>query len=481
MNNDILRLAASAFKSALQRQDRQAILAAARQLIALEAPLGDQWLGLSQQVFKWGELNLALTALNCWHRQGTPANVVNYEKAMILSLAGQTARAQKLVEALPAGFPTEVANAYLRGALAFNLGQLRDAEKEFRRALKARPDSGRSWQGLAHFGTISDADYSAMRALANAPRFDDPEDHAAVENALGLVEHRRGNRADAFSHFEKSTNIVRQGRAYSAEENEQSAQIAGRWTAEEISCLAECPAAEARKPIFVTGLPRSGTTLVEQILAAHSAVDGGGELGLAMQLEAISDGFAPADLKRYVEAGGKLRDLRESYLRLVAERIPGEGAFIDKTLNQSRSLGPYALIFPDAPVLWLRRDPLDNAWSIFRTWMSRSAIAGWSLADIAHHMKLEDRLFAHWKSVLGSRMLIVPYAELVTHPEEWIARMTAHCGLEVEAQQHRFHETSQRVTTASSLQVREPINRRGIGSAEPYREFMRPFIEAYEA
>ena len=481
MDIDALRIAAAAFKSALQAQDRQALIAAARRLVELEAPLGQQWPGLVQEVFRWGELNLALSALNVWHRQGTPANAVNYEKAVLLSLSGLTDRAAKLAEALPADFPTPVANAYLRGSLAVGMGRPQVAEAHFRRAVEARPDSGRSWLGLVQAGKPGEDDRKAMQALAVGHPLEDQEDHAALENALGLLAERRGDYAAAFAHFDRSTHVVRGQRPYSKDDNEQSAQIAASWFASDMQASQTPSPRSTRKPIFVTGLARSGTTLVQQILTAHSGVDGGAELGLAIQIEAIVGGFAPPDVEAYLAAGGTLGVLRETYLRLVAERLPGEGAFVDKSLNQSRSLGPFAMLFPDSPVIWLRRDPLDNAWSIFRTWLSRSAVSGWSLEDIAHHMKLEDALFDHWSRQLGDRMLAVPYAELVERPDHWIERITHHCALTPESAQLEFHQAARGVSTASVMQVREPINRRGLGSAERYRPYLKPFIDAYEA
>ena len=123
MEISALKIAAAAFKGALHSQDRQALISAARRLIELEAPLGPQWTGLVQEVFRWGELDLALAALNVRHRQGESAAAINYEKAVLLSRSGITERASTVAEALPADFPTPVANAYLRGAIALTRGQ----------------------------------------------------------------------------------------------------------------------------------------------------------------------------------------------------------------------------------------------------------------------------------------------------------------------------------------------------------------------
>lgn len=137
------------------------------------------------------------------------------------------------------------------------------------------------------------------------------------------------------------------------------------------------------------------------------------------------------------------------------------------------------MMFPNAPIIWLRRDPLDNALSIYRTWLANNTVGSWLLKDIANHMKLEDGLREHFARELGGRLLVVPYEDLISDPSGWIERITTHCGLDPEPGQIEFYKADRGVTTASSMQVRKPINREGIGSARPYRELMQPFVDAY--
>jgi tetratricopeptide (TPR) repeat protein len=473
-----LKLAAAAFKSALQAQDRQAVIAAAERLIELDAPLGQQWQGLAQEVFRWGELNLALRALDTWASQGSAGPFAGYQKAAMLARVGKAAEAASEMATLPPDAPTPVANAYLQGALATNLGKEREAERHFRRALKAAPESGRSWLGLVQLGPIGRADETAMRDAAPAIRRAPVEDRAAYAIALGMLEHAAGHYPEAFAHYREANEIERERYTYDAADNEASAAIAGSWTAGEIAEFAAMVPAPVRRPLFVTGLARSGTTLVEQILASHSSVDAGGELGLALQLEAIVGGFAPADFHAYLAGNGSLASLQGTFLRLVAERVAGAGPFVDKTLNMSRALGPLSALFPDSPIVWMRRDPVENALSIYRTWLANNVVGGWRLEELADHMRLENRLLEHWRHELGDRLLVVQYEELVEDPRGWTERITRHCGLEVEPRQFESHRSERAVTTASALQVRQPINRRGIGAAEPYRAFLKPFIDA---
>jgi hypothetical protein len=163
----------------------------------------------------------------------------------------------------------------------------------------------------------------------------------------------------------------------------------------------------------------------------------------------------------------------------MAERFGREGRIVDKTIDVSRFMGLAASVLPEAPLIWMRRDPLDSAWSCFRTFFIHGVAWSYDLTDIAHHFRLEDRLLAFWQDRLGDRLLVVPYRDLVDASEEWTKRIIAHCGLAEEAGVFAHHETERAVATASSLQVRRPINRDGLNVAAPYAKHLQPFIDAY--
>ena len=180
---------------------------------------------------------------------------------------------------------------------------------------------------------------------------------------------------------------------------------------------------------------------------------------------------------------GSLAAMAALYLHLLSERFGPQvgmgGRVVDKTIDNSRFLGLIAAMLPDAPLIWMRRDPIDSAWSCFRTFFIHGVAWSYSLTDIAHHFRLEDALLAFWKQRLGDRLLVVPYAELVEAPADWTRRLLAHCGLAEEAAVHAPHRTERVVATASALQVRRPINRDGLGVAAPFRAHLQPFVDAY--
>ena len=479
VNMQSLQAAAAQFKQALQRDDRTGLVEAAKVLVSQSAPLGPQWSGAADQLVRWGELELALSALDLWKAQGAPPFAAEHQQAVLLARTGHNRAALDKVTAIPENLPAPEANAYLRASAAVTLGDLETAEAEFRRVLKAVPESARSWLGLAQMERLTEEDRRSIEALAASGAAKEQTDRAALEHVLALLAHRERDFATAFAHYRRSTEIKGETMKYQAQDNVASARIAAAWTSDSIGQHAQTAPESERKPIFLTGLPRSGTTLVEQILSAHSQVDGGGELGLAVQVEATVGGFAPSDFDNYVARGGSIEALRVLYLRLAGERIGGTGRFVDKSLNQSRSIGPLSVLFPNAPIVWMQRDPADNAWSIYRSWLANNVVGGWSLAEIAHHMRIEEAMLDHWRAQLGERLLVVSYADLVDAPDQWVERITRHCGLKPEAGQIDFHKSDRAVSTASFLQVREPINRRGIGVAAPYREHMAAFDAAY--
>lgn len=463
-------------KAALARRDRAASTGAIRTLLALEAPLGAQWKSLAAVAKQNGEVSDALAAMELYAGPAPRSPSLIYELAAIRAQVGRLAEAAELIEQIPGDVPTAEANAYIRGTIASNLGHFDSAREHLRRAVAINPLSGQAWLALAMIDRLADDDARAMEDAAPRMSTAAPADRAAFLYALGKLRDQQSRHDEAFAAIEEGAAIMRSLRPYNLRRDEASAASAiDGWKLKG----EERNQAPTTRAIFVTGLPRSGTTLVEQILAAHSAVDGGEELGLFRLLEQDIGGKSAGDLDAYCARGGGLDELRALYSHLLAERYPGAGRVVDKTLNLSRYAGLVATLFPDAPIIWLRRNPLDCAWSAFRSWFLRGIDWSWSLEDIAAHFKIEDRLFAHWSGLLGNRVLVVDYAKLVSDSNRQIDRILSHCGLPRETACFSPHKSARAVTTASVAQVREPINLRGIDSALPYCEHLKPFSAAY--
>lgn len=449
----------------------------------MRAPLGPQWHGIAELMRVSGELTLAHAAMDAFVVAAGNTPAARYAKVVLLTQSGRQKEAHALLSKLPTSVPTPAGHAFVLGNIEMTLGQTASASESLLTALRHQPGWGPAWLTLAT--TINFAnDPLAAQILAEhgAAQSQGPSDLARYYYALGKMHADRREHAEAFAAFSRGGELLGQEGSYSRKGNEaNAAQARLGYDAGVLDQMRTLARRNTSRPIFVTGLPRSGTTLVEHILASHSAVLDGGELNLIQHVAVQAGGVSAAALQAYIDKGGAPDDLAALYLHLLDERFGTEGRVVDKTVDASRCIGLIATALPDAPIIWMERDPLDNAWSCFRTFFIHGLAWSYNLEDIAHHFRLEDDLRAFWKAKLGDRLLVVPYHALVDDAEGWTRRILRHCGLAEEAGAFVPHKTDRVVATASALQVRRPINRDGLGVAEPYRDLMAPFLKAYES
>lgn len=466
---------------ALDQRERSAINALIFELLRRGAPLGRQWRTLALVLSQNGEHKSAIRAIRNYARWGSGDPQVRLEEVFTLQRAGRIDEALRALDALPETVPSRGAHAYLTGTLESMAGRLPRATERLSEAVRLTPQSGRAWLALAIIEKLDHASSIGDAIIEHDPRKAEAamEEPDAYFYALGKVHADRGEHRHAFEAFSEGARLARSLLPYDPEaERKRVEQVAGGYDRAFIDRVAATVTIDTARPIIVTGNPRSGTTLVEQILASHSAVADGGELDVMRVVGQEVGGPLEADLERYLQKR-PADTLAALYLHLLDERFDGKGRIVDKRLFASRSLGMIAAILPQAPIIWMRREPLDCAWSCFRTYFNQSSPWSHDLKTIALHFRLEDMLLEKWQRVLGSRLLVVPYEELVDAPTTWTKRLLDHCGLAEEPGVFSPHQTDRAVMTASVAQVREPINKKGIGVAEPYRAFMRPFIDAY--
>jgi len=469
-------------KAALSCHDRPETNSCVSRLLDECAPLGEQWRAISHLMQVSGELTLALRAIDAFIAASTNKPMARYAKVVLLTQAHRQHEAHELLKALPDDVPERGGRAYVLGNTAITLGRLDEGRAYLLEALSYRPGWGPAWLSLANAGNLAnDPIGDRMLTEAAAAEQHGQADLARFCYALGKLYSDRGDTNAAFASYARGAALLRSETPYNRTANATNARLAMTgFTADFFDCRRKFDPANVSRPIFVTGLPRSGTTLVEHILASHSQVHDGGELNIVQHVAVAAGGTSGEAVARYLASGGKTNTLGNLYLHLLSERFGPAGRIVDKTIDASRFLGLIATALPDAPLVWMRRNPLDNAWSCFRTFFIHGVAWSYSFLDIAHHFNLEDQLMSFWKSVLGDRLLIVPFTELVNAPALWTSRLLTHCGLAEEAGPYAPHLTKRRVSTASSLQVRRPINREGLGVAEHYREFMHAFVENYK-
>lgn len=236
-------------------------------------------------------------------------------------------------------------------------------------------------------------------------------------------------------------------------------------------------------PIFIVGLPRSGSTLIEQILASHSLVDGTHELpDVPRTIKTINDqrpqgeGY-PMALRHY---GKELAALGQQYIDTTARYRKGAPYFTDKMPNNFASIGLIASILPNAKIVNARRHPLDSCMGCFKQLFYKGQSFTYDLVELGEYYLEYERLMAHWHEVLPGKVLDIHYEEMVADQENQTRKLIEHCKLPWEDQVLRFYETDRAVITASSEQVRQPIYSKSVNSWRRFEAHLEPLIEVLE-
>lgn len=236
-------------------------------------------------------------------------------------------------------------------------------------------------------------------------------------------------------------------------------------------------------PVFIVGLPRSGTTLAEQILASHPLAEGAGELfdldHIVRNLREARDAPFPNGIGK--AAAELIRGYADRYLDRRQRAFPNARRIVDKMHMNFRYVGLIALLFPNARFIHCLRNPMDNGLSIFAQQFRPGYAYAYDLAAIGHYYRLHERLMDHWKAILPGRVFALRYEDLVLDPETWSRRLIEFCGLEWDDACLNFHENERAVRTASHWQVRQPLYKTSVERWRRYETRLAPLAEALEA
>lgn len=471
-------------KEAFSRGDPDKAVFLIKSLFRQGANLGERWGEIAQIALQLGEITLAVKASKRFAKTDRKDVMRQLRHAALLAEAGQVRQAHMVMapfEKKAAGNPSIW---HFMGTVKSLLGEREAAKQDFLKVLNAWPTAGQSWFAYAALKTFTpdDPDLAKMEQLSGQMSGVDPQTRGAFLYALGKAWEDAGDIDRSFLYYKKGARLFHQNRPFDHSADETFCkQAVQSYTAK---ALAELPSSqcESSRPIFVTGLPRSGTTLVEQILASHTKVKDGGELNLFRIALMPLGGFSFEHARRFSAGAGRhttWNHLAKKYLYLLEERFGRGGRIVDKTLNHSRFIGLIRHVLPEAKIIWVRRDPNDTAWSCFKTYFNRGMNWTYSLEGIAHYFKMEDILFTHWRKEFPERIHVVHYEELVRDPEVVIPAMLTHCNLEDESQTRKFYETRRSVATASLAQVRKPLTQASIGRWKPYAAHLKPFRNLY--
>jgi hypothetical protein len=314
---------------------------------------------------------------------------------------------------------------------------------------------------------------AAERALAGGL----PVQHAAnLHHALGKYYDDVEDRDAAFEHHRKGNELARRSRPRydPAEMTERVTGILAAFDAEALAGLVS-GGTDSDRPVFVVGMPRSGTSLTEQILASHPRVFGAGEL---LYWIFAADAERRAAPERRAAA---IAELGRAYLDGLAAQAPDASRVIDKLPVNFRHIGLIHAALPGARFIHLERDALDTCLSIYFQGFSAAHPYATDFGDLAHYYRQYRRLMAHWRAVLPAGTLLdVRYEDLVGDPEALSRRMLTHIALPWDPRCLEFHSNDRPVLTASNWQVRQPIGRGSIGRWRRYERFIGPLREALD-
>lgn len=364
-------------------------------------------------------------------------------------------------------------------------GRYEEAVTSYRRALEALPHYGEAWYSLANLKVyeFSDTDVTAMREFRTNDNLA-PVDRVFLSFALGKALDDRDVAEEAFDHYARGNAIKKAQSRYDSKS--MSADLAAQESvcSEALFAARDGVGCPAEDPIFIVGLPRAGSTLLEQILASHSRVDGTMELPNVLTLvqrlrRPARSGKATAYPEVLAElSDDELREMGETYIEETRIHRRGAAFFIDKMPNNFRHLGLIRLMLPNAKVIDARRHPMACGFSAFRQLFAEGQAFSYDLRDLGRYYRDYANLMDHFDRVLPGFVLRVQHEDVVADLAGSVRRLLDFCGLPFESQCLEFHRTRRDVRTPSSEQVRRPIYRSGLDAWRRFEPWLDPLKEA---
>ena len=371
-----------------------------------------------------------------------------------------------------------------------DLGRYDEAEQALARAIALAPDQPRLyyyWGQIARW-TANDPRLATLEALAGKAASLPIGQQAELQFARAKACADCGNPEQAFRHQIEGGRLLRRIVRY--DEASALREMADLCHAIDASWLARQQGAgdPSTLPVFIVGMPRSGTTLVEQILASHSRIRGLGErLDWPHAIaRACGTPTVPAAFARYAASwsGPELRRLGMRYLATVRREVPPHAERVtDKLPANFQFAGLIHAALPNARIIHVRRDPVDTCLSLFSILFAGHAQPfSYDLGELGRYYRIYEKVMEHWRSVLPSGvMLELRYEDVVNDLEQQARRLVAHCGLAWDDACLAFHQTVRPVRTVSHAQARQPIYRTSVGKPRPPLELLRPLLQALAA
>jgi tetratricopeptide (TPR) repeat protein len=368
--------------------------------------------------------------------------------------------------------PRNVFAMFGMGQIAMAEGQFEEAETTFRRIIELNPKMTNAWAALPLTRKMTKADGEWLKGAAEvATSKIHPLEEANLRFAIGKYCDDVNDFADAFKNFKRGNELLKTA-AQDYDRKERSNlidELIRVYSREAISKIGSAGSSSA-KPVFVVGMPRSGTSLAEQIIASHPAAHGAGELTFWS-----SPTLKEAGITQGVLSETERPKVAEAYLRILESASGNASRVVDKAPVNSDFLGLIYTVFPNAHVIYMQRDPIDTCLSCYFQQFLTGINFTFDLSDLVHYYREHQRIMAHWRAVLPPGFILdVPYEEIVADQETWSRKMLDFIGLEWDARVLEFHANKRQVTTASAWQVRQKIYKSSVARWHNYEKFIGP-------
>jgi len=375
------------------------------------------------------------------------------------------------------------------GHILKTVGEQDESVAAYRRAIAIRPSLGEVWWSLANLKTIrfDDADIAAMEAALDDPGLAG-DDRFHLHFALGKALEDRGQAEQSFTYYATGNRLRRASLAYDPADIHRHVERSIAFFTPDLFAARAGQGCDALDPIFIVGLPRAGSTLIEQILASHPAIEGTGELpDIPMIVKRLGGRKQKSDQSAYPDcladlSAEDLRALGIEYLeRAQIQRVTDRPSFIDKLPNNWAHVGLIRLILPNARIIDARRHPLACGFSNFKQHFARGQGFTYDLADLGAYYRNYVQMMHHFDTVLPGTVHRVIHEDLVDDPEREIRRLLDFLDLPFDAACLAFHENPRAIRTPSADQVRRPISRAGLEHWRLFEPWLGPLKAALGA